>query len=325
MICTFPRLLRAWLIASLAAAAPCGWAQNTPAPARILVGFSAGGSFDTIARLIAGRMGPELNRTVIVENRPGAGSRLAVDALKSAPNDGSVVLLGPESLVALYPFSVRKISYDPKVDLVPIGTVAEFPFALVVGERESPRSLKEYLAWVREHPEKANYGMPALGSPHHFFAIQLGKATSTDLSAVPFQGSAPMLIGLMGGHVAAGVDNMGSLLEPFRNGKLRMLAVSSPQRMPQAQDVPTFAEQGLPSITGMGFNALFAPRGTPAEAIARWSRALNHALSQPEVRDQIFAMGMLPVGKGPQELAARSEASAKRWEPVIRSSGFQVD
>ncbi|WP_157264056.1 Bug family tripartite tricarboxylate transporter substrate binding protein [Azohydromonas aeria] len=300
-------------------------AQGGAAPARILVGFSAGGSFDATARLLAEKLRSELKRPVLVENRPGAGGRLAMDVLRSAPRDGSVVMLGPDALVALYPYTLRKLSYDPRKDLVPIGTVSEFPFSLVVGATGGPRTLAEYVSWARAHPAQANYGVPARGAPHHFFGITLGQGIGVDLQDVPFQGSAPMLVGVIGQQVSAGIDVMGSVLEQHRSGKLRMLAVSSQQRMPQAPDVPTFAELGYKGITGMGFNALYAPAGTPAEAVAAWSRALGNVLAMPDVREQLAAMGVLPVGKGPEELAARGAEAAARWEPVIRASGFQGD
>ncbi len=310
---------------ALTLAAPLAQAQDTAPPARILVGFAAGGSFDATARLLADKLRVELKRQVLVENRSGAGGRLAVDAFKSGPHDGSVVMLGPDALVALYPFTMRKINYDPKKDLVPIGTITEFPFSLVVSAQSNIQTVADYVKWARANPKQANYGVPARGAPHHFFGITLGQAVGVDMQDVPFQGSAPMLIGVIGQQVSAGIDVMGSVLEQHRSGKLRMLAVSSDKRMPQVPDVPTFAELGYKGITGMGFNGLYAPPGTPPQAVAEWSRALTKVLGQADVRERLSEMGALPVGKGPEELAARGAAAAAQWEPVIRASGFQAD
>lgn len=325
-----PRLfrLRRTLLATAAAAMAVGLtplAQAQGTQARILVGFPAGGSFDALARLLAEKMKDELKRPVIVENRPGAGGRVAVDVLKTSAPDGSTVMLGPDALVALYPFTMRKLSYDPQKDLVPVGTVAEFPFAIAAGSEPAVKTLAEYVAWAKKNPEKANFGIPARGAPHHFFGMVLGQAVGVKMEDVPFQGSAPGILALMGGQVSSVIDVMSSLTEQHKAGKLRVLAVSSPQRAPQLPDVPTFAEQGFPTITGMGYNGLYAPAGTPAPVVATWNAALAKALAFPDVRERLNAMGFMPVGASPDELAQRGAASAKRWEPVIKASGFIAD
>lgn len=308
----------------MAGASLATFAQEGP-PARILVGFSAGGSFDSVARLLAEKLKTELKRPVIVDNKPGAGGRLAVDALKGAPADGSVMMLGPDALVALYPFTLRKLNYDPVKDLVPVGTVSEFPFALAAGSEPNVKTLAEYIAWAKKNPDKTNYGIPARGAPHHFFGMLLGNNIGVKMEDVPYQGSAPMIIGLIGGQISASIDVVGSLLEHHKGGKLRMLAVSSTQRVPQAPDVPTFAELGYPGITGMGFNALYAPAKTPPAVVTTWNNALKKVLAQPDVREKLLVMGFLAVGQDPSELAARGAAAAKRWEPVIKASGFVAD
>ena len=142
---------------------------------------------------------------------------------------------------------------------------------------------------------------------------------------IPYQGSAPMLIGVMGGQISAGIDVLGSSLEQHRAGKVRVVAVSSPQRMPQLPDVPTFAELGYPDITGMGFNALYAPSGVSKEVVATWSNALIKVMADPYVREQLMQQGSMPVGKGPEDLAARGKSAAMRWAPIIKESGFVGD
>lgn len=300
-------------------------AQSTEAPARLLVGFPAGGSFDAIARLLADKLKDELKRPVLVDNKPGAGGRLAVDVLKAAAHDGSTVMLGPDALVALYPFTYAKLSYDPVKDLVPVGTVSEFPFALAVGKEPPAATLADYVAWARQNPEKANFGVPALGAPHHFFGLVLGKTIGVPMQEVAFQGSAPALVALMGGQVSANIDVMPSLVEQHKGSKIRILAVSSPQRVPQVPEVPTFAEAGYPSIGGMGFNALYAPAGTPPDTVARWNQALNRVLAQPEVKAKLEGWGFLAAPGTPAALAERGAASAARWAPTIKASGFRAD
>ncbi len=294
-------------------------------PARILVGFAPGGSFDTLARLLAEKMKDELGRPVIVENKSGAGGRLAVDALKASAADGSTVMLGPDALVALYPFTFRKLNYDPQRDLVPVGIVTEFPFAIAVGTEPPARTLAEYVDWAKKNPKKATFAIPAHGAPHHFFGLALGQTIGVPMQEIPFQGSAPSMLALMGGQVSSMVDVLSSLTEQHTAGKLRVLAVSSDKRVPQLPDVPTFAEQGFPAISGMGFNGLYAPAGTPAAAIREWNAAMVKALAHPDVKARLLTMGYLPVGGSPEELARRGAADAQRWQPVIKASGFVVD
>lgn len=300
-------------------------AQAQDNAAKILVGFPAGGSFDAIARVLADKLKVELNRPVVVDNKPGAGGRIAVDALKAAPADGSVMMLGPDALISMYPFTMRKLNYDPKKDLTPIGTVAEFPFAMATGADPKVNNLAEFIQWAKRNPQKANYGIPALGAPHHFFGLILGEAIGVPLQTVPFQGSAPITLALIGGQISSGIDVMSSIVENHRAGKVRMLAVSSPQRVAQAPDVPTFAESGYPSITGMGFNALYAPGNTPAAVVKTWNEALAKVLSLPDVKERLFVMGFQPVGKSPEELISRSDVSSKYWGPVIKASGYVAD
>ncbi|HMO47520.1 MAG TPA: Bug family tripartite tricarboxylate transporter substrate binding protein [Rubrivivax sp.] len=326
---SFASLTRRCLHALTLGAALClttlGASAQPGAPVRLLVGFPAGGSFDAIARLLADKLKDELKRPVIVDNKTGAGGRLAVDALKAAPHDGSTVMLGPDALTVLYPFTMSKLNYDPKKDLLPLGTVSDFPFALATAVEPPSRTLAEFVAWAKANPAKANFGIPARGAPHHFFGLVLGEAIGVPMQDVPFQGSAPMLVALIGGQISSSVDVLGSLIEQHRAGKLRMLAVSSPQRVPQAPEVPTFSELGYPAITGMGFNGLYAPAGTPPAVVAEWNAALNKVLALPEVRSRLEGWGFTPAPGTPQALADRGNTGAERWAPVIKASGFRAD
>ena len=324
---TFPnrRRITLGLLASLLGMLSLGSQAQEGAPAKIIVGFPAGGSFDAIARLIADKAKTELNRPIVVDNKVGAGGRIAVDALKAAPADGSVVMLGPDALSSLYPFTYKKLNYDPKKDLVPIGTAAEFAFSFAVGTAPKVNTWDEYVAWAKANPKSANFGIPALGAPHHFFGLLLGHSIGVPMQHVPFQGSAPINLALIGGQISASIDVASSHVENHKSGKIKMLAVSTEQRIPQAPDVPTFTELGFPAITGAGFNALYAPAGTPASAVEAWNKALAKVMAMPDVKEKLVGMGFAPVGKSVQELVNRQNASMKRWEPVIKASGFTAD
>ena len=171
----------------------------------------------------------------------------------------------------------------------------------------------------------AMFGTPAVGAPPHFYGTIFGDAIGVKLEPVPFQGSAPVNMALIGGQIPMAVDVMGSMLENHRAGKIRVLAVSTPQRAPQLPDVPTFAESGYASATGLGFNALYAPGNTPAAAVAGWSKALTKVMALPEVKDKLISMGFIPVGKSPEELVARTAGSTRLWEQAVKASGFVAE
>lgn len=318
------RITQALLASALGLSTIPVLAQSGPT-AKILVGFPAGGSFDAIARIIADKARVELGRTIVVENKTGAGGRIAVDALKAAPADGSVVMLGPDALTSNYPFTFKKLNYDPKKDLQPIGTVAEYAFGFAVGTNPKVNNWNEYVEWARKNPKDANFGIPALGAPHHFFGVGIGQAIGVPMQNVPFQGSAPLNLGLMGGQISSAIDVASSQVELHKTGKIRILAVSTETRIPQLPDVPTFTELGMPALNAAGFNALYAPAGTPAPAVEAWNVALTKIMAMPEVREKLVAMGYNPIGKSVKELVERQSASIRKWEPMIKASGFTAD
>ena len=294
-------------------------------PAKIIVGFPAGGSFDAIARLIADKAKTELNRPIVVDNKAGAGGRIAVDALKASPADGSVVMLGPDALTALYPFTFKKLNYDPKKDLVPIGTAAEFAFSFAVGTAPKVNTWAEYVTWAKANPKDANFGIPALGAPHHFFGILLGNAINVPMQHVPFQGSAPINLALMGGQISSSIDVASSQVENHKAGKIKMLAVSTEQRIPQAPDVPTFTELGFPAISGAGFNALYAPAGTPANAVDAWNKALAKVMAMPDVIEKFDQYGAEDGGGTPERFAEFIRNETQKWAKVIKDAKVQAD
>lgn len=310
------------LLGTLLAGSAIFSAQAQERPAKILLGFPAGGSFDTIARLLADKLKNELNRPIIVENKPGAGGRLAADSFKNMPNDGSVVMFAPGAITSLYQFTVAKLNYNPVKDLTPIGTVAEFPFVIAVNQKSNFKTLSELVAAIKNSPSTALFGTPALAAPPHFYGTNFGDAIGVKFEPVPFQGSAPVNMALIGGQIPMAVDVMGGSLENHRAGKIRILAVSTAQRAPQLPDVPTFAEAGYAGITGGDFNALFAPANTPAATVATWSNALVKVMAMPEVKDKLIAMGFIPVGKSPEELADRATSSARIWQKAVKAAGF---
>jgi tripartite-type tricarboxylate transporter receptor subunit TctC len=313
--------------AGLLAALLCaisGQAAAQDTPARVLVGFPPGGSADTIARVLAEKLGPELKRTVIVDNRPGAGGRVLAAALKTMPADGSVVMLAPDALLTTNPFVFRKLTYEP-ADLVPVSLVAEFPFAFATGAETGAKTFPDFVKWAREHRTSANFGSPAAGSPLHFVGLMVGKDIGVELLHVPFQGGAPLLTALAGGQVSAGVNTLTDMLEMHKSGRIRILAIPGARRSPLLPEVPTFGELGYQQVIARGFFGIYAPAGTPPAAVAQWNAALRRIVAMPDVRERLAALAFDARASTPDELDKMARTDAAVWGPVIKSSGFAVD
>ncbi len=312
------------LALALAGAAPAAFSQSTDTPARIIVGFPAGGSADAVARLLTDKLAAQLGRPVIVENRPGAGGRIAAAALKSLPTDGSVVMLAPESMTLTNPLVFKKLAYSAS-DLVPISMVAEFPYVFAVGSATTAKTLPEFVKWARQAPERATVGSPAAGSPLHFFGLLVGQVTQLPMVHAPFQGGAPLVTAMAGGHVPAGVNTLADMLEMHRAGKVQVLAVSGTERTPLLPDVPTFKEQGYPGTQVKGWYGLYAPSGASPDVVARWNTALRKVLSDREIYARLVAIGLQPKAGTPSELRSIQDAGAALWGPIVKASGFQLD
>jgi tripartite-type tricarboxylate transporter receptor subunit TctC len=292
---------------------------------RLLVGFPPGGSIDVVARVVAEKMKDELKANIVVENKPGAGGRVAADLLKSAPADGSTVMLAPVVVPVLAPLVFSKLNYHPATDFAPVGHVSSFQFALSVPVALPVKTVPELVAWFKANPAKANFGSPAPGSLPHFFGELLSRETGTDLVHVPFSGGAPLMNALMGNQVSAGIDVVLEAIEPHRGGKVRVIAVSGSQRSPVLPEVPTFKESGYPGIVATGWMAMYAPARTPDAVLAAYNRALNKALAQPDVLERFGKLALEAGGGSPADLTALEQASTARWAPVIKAIGFRAD
>jgi tripartite-type tricarboxylate transporter receptor subunit TctC len=292
---------------------------------KILVGFPPGGSLDTVARLLAEKLKMELNQNVIVENKPGAGGRLAAELLKNAPADGSTVMMAPIVVPVLAPLVFSKLNYDPKTDFSPIGLVTTFNFGLAVKADLPVKNVNELLAYYKANPAKANFGSPAAGSLPHFFGLLLGREAQAEVVHVPYAGGAPLQIGILGDQVTAGIDTTFEWLSNHRAGKLRVLATSGTARSKALPDVATFREQGFPNVTGLGWAAMYAPAKLANSEQFRLNAALNKALQLKDVQDKIHAVGFEVGGGSPAELSKLMQDDTARWAPVVRASGFKAD
>jgi tripartite-type tricarboxylate transporter receptor subunit TctC len=315
------QILASFSAAAAAAALP---ALAQAAPVKILVGFPPGGSADATARLIAEKMTASMGSPVIVENRPGAGGRIAAQAVKDAAPDGNTLMLVPMAVMVVQPVVFKSIKYDTTKDFTPVGNAATFPLALATGPATPAKNMAELVAWIKANPNQANYGSPATGSLPHFLGEMLGQAAGVKMQHVPFQGGAPLMTALLGGQLPMGFDTPLEFAENHRAGKLRIQAVSSTQRMPQFPDVPTLREAGI-NIEATGWFGVFGPAGMPAARVEQLSAQLQAALKQADVVAKLTNLGLAAVAESSAQMAQRMAADKARWEPVIKSTGFQAE
>ncbi len=314
----------ATFLAAGALAASGAMAQNDK-PLRVIVGFPAGVSIDVVTRIVADKLKDDLKRPIVVDNRAGAGGRLAAELLKAAPPDGNTVMVTPIVVPVLAPMVFNKLPYNAETDFAPVVRLCDYAFGLAVGPGTPARNLKEYVAWLKANPSKANFGSPAAGSLPHFFGEMIGMALGTDMIHAPFNGGAALQSAVLGNHVPAGIDVVMEWQQNAKAGKVTMLATSGTSRSKVMPDVPTFREQGYPDIVGQGWFAMYAPAKTPPELVDQINRAVNRALASPEVRERFAALGLEPGGGSPADLQRTMVEDTKRWAPIVKKTGFRAD
>lgn len=291
---------------------------------RMVVGFAAGGGADIIARLMADNMRDEFPAGVVIDNRIGAGGRLAIDHVKAAEPDGNTVLISPDFPLTVYPHSYPKLSYDPIKDLMPVSVLGEGNVTLAVGPGvpASVRTLEDYLKWCREKPVNATYGSSGAGSSYHFAGLMLGRARGIDFVHVGYRGSAPSVQDTAAGQIPACVSSVLDCLQFYKAGKLRLLATFGTQRDTFVPEVPTIIESGVQGVMARVWLGAFVPRGTPAARIEKLNAAFNRVGLQPNVASRMEAIAFKPVRLTPQASAKMLAEDIANWGPVVKASGF---
>lgn len=295
---------------------------------KVYFGFPPGSSGDTVARRVAEKWaGTAFSKNPgIVDNKPGAGGRIALEALKNAPADGSVLALAQVSALANFPHIFSKMNYSDK-DFAPVSIAAIMHHGLAVGPLvpSSVKTVKDFLAWAKANPKDASYGSPGAGSTPHFIGALLSISSGVELKHVPYRGSVPGVTDLVGGQVAAMVTPHGDYLANYKAGKLRILATSGPKRSPYAPDVLTFAEQGFPELTTEEWFGFYAPVNTPKSVVAAANVAINAALKEKSVIESLALVGLIPRGSTPEEQAQWQKTEYDTWGPLIKKIGFTAD
>jgi tripartite-type tricarboxylate transporter receptor subunit TctC len=298
---------------------------QTEKPLKVIVGFPPGVSIDVVVRLLSEKLKDELKRPVVVDNKPGAGGRLAAELLKSSAADGNTVMVTPIVVPVLAPMVFNKLNYNPATDFTPVVRICDFSFGLAVSADAPVKNLAEYSAWIKANPKNASFGSPAAGSLPHFFGGMIGSALSVDLVHVPFNGGSALQVAVLGNHVPAGIDVVFEWLQNSKAKKVTMLATSGATRSKVMPDVPTFKEQGYADIVGKGWFAMYAPATTPTAAINEINRAVNKVLAMPEVLEKFAAFGLEVGGGSAADLQKTMNDDTKRWAPVVKKTGFRAD
>ncbi|MGY3490000.1 tripartite-type tricarboxylate transporter receptor subunit TctC [Bradyrhizobium sp. USDA 4011] len=295
-------------------------AQSRLKTAHILTGFTPGLP-DAVARLLAGQM-KDYADTIVVETRPGASGRIAVEAVKSAQPDGSVMLLAPLGFIALFPHTYKTLGYAPQ-DFTPVSTVGSFATLLAVGSKvpNEVRSLADFVAWCRANPTQAAYGTPGVGTTLHFIGAMLGRTAGFDYLHVPYQGRAAVQ-DLLKGEIASAVMPIDSLLGQVQSGQLRALATTGPSRLKSLPEVPTVAEAGYPTLQDVTWFGIFLPAKTPPAVLAQLNNSIQASLRTDQVKSGMAGLSVDVDAIAMNDFARLLTSESERWKGIVQATGF---
>jgi len=294
---------------------------------KLITGFPPGGTSDTICRRVASKLAPGYGKSVVVENRAGAGGQIAIQGFKSLPPDGTALLQTPMSMLGIYPLIYKKLQYDPVNDVMPVSLGAVFDFGFAVGPAvpASVRNVPEFLDWCKANPTQANFGSPGAGAVPHFIGVLIGRSAGVDLKHVPYRGTQPAILEMIGGQIQAVSGPVGEFIQHVAAGKCRLLATTGAQRSKFAPTVPTLLEQGLKDMAFNEWFGFYLPAKATPEVVQRANAALRTALAEREVIEGLELMGLESRSSSPAELAAMLKADGERWAPVVKAIGFTAD
>jgi tripartite-type tricarboxylate transporter receptor subunit TctC len=299
-------------------------AQTYPnKPIRLVVGYSAGGGNDLIARIVAARLQEKLGQPIVVDNKPGAQSIVAAELVAKAQPDGYTLLVAPSGPMTINPAVYAKLPYDPTKDFAPISLLAEFPLLLVVGAEQPIKSVRELIDYGRANPAKANYASSA--TPFQLAAELFNQRTGSKFQHIPYRGSGDAAQAVMSGQVLMTIADTGPIAGPLSAGKLRALAITADKRDPAFPDVPTLAEAGVPNMAISLWTGLVAPAGTPNEIVARLNKAVVETLALTEVSTALDKIAVTPRSTTPEQYRVLIARDAARWKAVATAANIKLE
>lgn len=302
-------------------------AQPTVETARLLCGFGVGGAIDIVARRLSERMTGDYARSIVVDNRVGAGGRIAIEAAASAKPDGTALLVTPGAMLYIYPHIYKQLRYDPLKDLTPVTLTTLVPMAIAVGPMvpQSIKTLDDFLGWARANPGQANFGSGGAGSMPHFVGVMMEQASGVPLQHVPYKGTQAAISDMLGGQIAAATGPEADFMAHLSTGKVRLLAISGTQRTKFNPEVPTFVEQGMPKLVVQEWFAIFMPPKSSLELVDKVHSSITAALRNPVTTESLTSLGFTAQSSTPAELGERLKADLALWGPIVQSIGFKAD
>ncbi|SDS66454.1 Bug family tripartite tricarboxylate transporter substrate binding protein [Bradyrhizobium canariense] len=292
---------------------------------KIIVPYPAGGTTDFLGRLVADQLQTGLRAGVIVENKPGAGTTLGAELVARAQPDGYTLLIATSTTLAINKTLYKKLPYDPVKDFTPIALVAGVPFALIVNPSVPANTLSEFIAYAKSKPGLA-YGSAGNGSPQHLGAEMLKTAAGIDIRHVPYRGSVPAMLDVIAGHVPFMVADLQPALPQIREGKVRVLGVTTAKRVTAAPDIPTLAESGLPGFELVAWQGVVGPAGMPRPIVDQLAAQLAKLIADPAARDKFKIAALEPLpGSTPDSFAAYVKTEVDRWAGIVTASGAELE
>jgi tripartite-type tricarboxylate transporter receptor subunit TctC len=311
------------LTAVFAAASSHAQAQNWPQrPVRIIAPYAAGGNSDVITRLTAQRLSDAFGQTFVVENRLGGNGAVAAEAAARSPADGYTLLWGVTPPITINP-AMTKVNYDPIKDFAPVSVVAVNGFVLVANKDFPPKSVAEFISYVRAQPQKLAYAEGSVGSLTHLAMALFLKRAGLDMTNVSYRGNAPALTDVVAGHLPTMFSNISDAIPQASAGTIRLLAVSGEQRARPIPDIPTVAESGFPGFNVLTWNGVMAPAGTPKEIIDKMAAEIARAVKDPQFVARLDQYGADPLGNTPEEFAAMIASETALWGDTVKSLGIK--
>lgn len=311
------------------AAAAClplaAWAQAYPSkPITLLVPFPPGGPTDLVARVLAKKMSEQMGQSIVIDNKPGANGNIAAVAAAKAPADGYTVLYNTSS-ITLSPALYKNLAYDVQRDLAPVALTAVVPLALVVNPGVPVNNVREFIAYAKANPGKLSYGSAGNGNVTHLAAFQLVRHHDIDATHVPYRGSAPADVDLVAGQIQFMTDTINSVMPFVKDKRLKLLAVTTSQRMSLFPDVPTLSDTVMPGFEAGAWQGIMVPANTPKAVVQRLNAEINKALQSAEVKEKLALQGAEPLGSTPEEYGAYVKKELARWAAVVKATGVTLE